>query len=80
MPTQERKRRSPAVAKSPGRFNLDQLSDANSDDDEDDEDDSSSATGVDNAEPAAVPHGTPPRGTLRLKQQAMVQGRSSSSS
>ncbi|KAJ1719699.1 hypothetical protein LPJ53_005575 [Coemansia erecta] len=79
MPTGERKRRSPAVAKSPGRFDLEPLSDANSDDDDDDEDDSSSTTGIENADSPAVLHGTPPRGTSKLKQ-TMVQGRSSSSS
>ncbi|KAJ1801924.1 hypothetical protein LPJ56_007326, partial [Coemansia sp. RSA 2599] len=81
----ERKRRSPMVpaAKSPGRFDLQPLSDGedgNSDDDDDD-DDSSSVTGIDNYEynNAAIP-GTPPRGSGKHIHQAMTQGRSSSSS
>ncbi|KAJ2237283.1 serine/threonine protein phosphatase Pzh1 [Coemansia sp. RSA 1722] len=78
----ERKRRSPMVpaAKSPGRFDLQPLSDiddGNSDDDDDD-DDSSSVTGIENYEYNAVIPGTPPRGSVRHLHQAMAQGRSSS--
>ncbi|KAJ1643916.1 hypothetical protein LPJ64_004348, partial [Coemansia asiatica] len=84
MPMPERKRRSPMApaAKSPGRFDLQRLSDiddGNSDDDEDD-DDSSSVTGIDNYEYNTVIPGTPPRGSAKHLHQAMTQGRSSTSS